>query len=76
MLTTQSLPTHDVAFLQAAFQIGFQGVTPEQIARLSPKGQAVARELQGVSSTSKDADAADWAQVIRVTALPRRPANT
>ena len=75
MLTTQSLPSHEVAFLQAAVQIGFQGVTPEQIAQLSPKGQAVARELQGVRSTSANADAADWAQDIRMTALPRRLAN-
>ena len=75
MLTTQSLPSHEVAFLQAAVRLGFQGVTPEQIARLSPKGQAVARELQGVRSTSKDAAAADWAEDIRMTALPRRPGN-
>ncbi len=68
--TTLSLRSHEVAFLQAALQIGFRDIGQEQIGKLSVPAQAVARELQGAVPASTDPEVSDWAREIRMTALP------
>ena len=74
-VTTQTLPTHEVAFLQAALTTGFRDVGLAQVASLSSKGQAIARELQGNATSSTDREVLEWAQDIRTTALPARTHN-